>query len=206
MKKIAILTLLLLLATGAYAQIQMSAGGGFFTDMSFFNGYKVDDVNVGWRNIGSSVFVFFDAEYAELGAGFGYGMMSRVVKRSDTPVTDIPDFGDLYMLDLSLLLKYPFKFEAASLFPLAGISYKGVLFGKIPGTKHLPYDNNKFNQFGFLAGLGFDHNFGNTMYFRIEGLFHFRFPMDFVDENLPSDAHITNGVGGRIKVGLGYRF
>jgi outer membrane protein W len=156
--------------------------------------------------LGSSAYIFLDAAYAELGIGFGYGMMSKVVKRSAAPITDKPDFGDLWQLDLSVLGKYPFKLGAFSPFPLLGVSYKCVLFSKEPITGSMPYENKKFNQFGILAGIGFDHDLVNSLYLRAEALFHFRFPMEFVIQNLQSDAFATFGYGGRIKVGIGYKF
>ena len=206
MKKISILILFALMTTGVFAQFQISAGGGIFMDMSFFNGYTIGDINVGYRNLGCSAFIFLDAVYAELGIGFGYGMMSKVVKRSPVPIEGKPDFGDLWQLDLSVMGKYPFELGPVTLFPLFGASYKCVLFGKEPGTASLPHKNKEFNQFGLLAGIGLDHDLIESLYLRAELLFHLRFPMEFVRQNLPPGASATNGAGGRFKVGIGYRF
>jgi hypothetical protein len=202
LKKAVIILLLALSSAGAFAQLPMSAGGGVFMDMSFFNGYKLGDINLGYRNLGCSGYGFFDVRYAELGIGFGYGLMSKVVKKGVRE--DTPNFGDLMQLDLSVLAKYPFDFGSLAIFPLFGVSYKCVLYAKEPTGSPMP-KKKELNQLGLLGGIGLDYDFNDTLYFRTEGLFHFRFPMKFVKDNLPSGASITSGSGGRIKVCIGYR-
>jgi hypothetical protein len=200
LKKTVIALLLALMTTGAFAQLSM--GGGVFMDMSFFNGYKLGNINLGYRNLGCSAYGFFDATYAELGIGFGYGLMSKVVKRGVRE--DTPNFGDLMQLDLSVLAKYPFDFGSLEIFPLFGVSYKCVLYAKEPTGSPMP-KKRELNQLGLLGGVGLDYDFNDVLYFRTEGLFHFRFPMKFVKDNLPPNASITSGFGGRIKICIGYR-
>ena len=213
MKKIAILALLALVATGAFAQgFQMSAGGGAFFDYSFNNGisgsFSSVDSYLGIRNLSIGAYGFFDATYVEVGVGISYGSLSLGSEGWGSFVLAMlggsDDFGSAVQLDLTLLGKYPIDLGAFTIFPLLGVSYNMVLSHTIDGNSNdSPSD---LNQFGILAGAGLDFNLTDSLYLRGEALFHLRFASKFADDLSGSGWDTTLGMGPRIRVGVGYRF
>ena len=214
MKKIAILALLALVTTGAFAQIEMSAGGGLFLDYSANNGFNIDGgYFLGERIFSFGGFVFFDANYIEVDLGFSYG--SPTFYGKGTGFSSSSDGGSYTQVNLSLLGKYPMEMGIITFFPLIGIHYNWVLSWKDPSNGIVYTDQvGEYNsQFGILGGVGLDYNLTDALYLRGEALFHLRFPMkgwkelakEFEETNFfKTDA--TLGVGPQIKVALGYRF
>ena len=210
MKKIAILALLALVATGAFAQgFQMSAGGGAFFDYNFNNGVSgPSDIYFGLRNLSIGAYGFFDATYVEVGVGIAYGSWSFAIDAGGAKISG-KDVGlddiSAVQLDLTLLGKYPIDLGAFTIFPLLGVSYNMVLSHTKDGNSNdSPSD---LNQFGLLAGAGLDFGLTDSLYLRGEVLFHLRFAskaMDDFSKLLGGDT--TLGMGPRVRVAVGYRF
>ena len=212
MKRISILVLLVLVATGAFAQeISMSAGGGLLFDYNGNNGIEVMSVYAGVRNLSFGAYGFFDATYVEASLYFAYGSLSD---NSDSIAIammggKIPD-GSLLQLGFELLGKYPFDLGGFTLFPLLGISYNlGLsLSGNMSKGSDAPSAMD-LSQFGFLLGAGLDYPFSNNLFLRSEILFHIRLATKAMKDNaddIGSGADATIGMGPRIKVGVGYKF
>ena len=208
MKKIAILLLFTLAATGAFAQLGKSFGGGLLMDYSANNGLRRGNAKTGYNNFSFGTFIFIDATYAEIDVGFAFGSLSEYAKGGGVVVTS--DAGNVIQFNFSVLGKYPVKLCEITIFPLFGISYNIVIYAKDEdGDKYTDWliDNNSdFNQFGFLTGIGLDYDIIASLYFRAEALFHLRLPMKYWKDTATSSFNKTLGVGPQIKVTLGYKF
>ena len=183
-------------------QNRYGVGGGGIWDWSVNNGVRTALANNnerydGVRNTLLGLFFFYDTKYFEVDLSFGHTFV--------TGVTDLPNSKTTYSVDgefqigTSVLGKYPFDMNIfdfpVTLFPLGGLSITTFL-------------GNEFSiQLGFLAGLGFDYFFTDSLFLRAETMFHFRLPPDdgivMFFENGPIP---TFGMGPRVKVGVGYNF
>ena len=73
MKKYLLVLVIFALATGAFAQVSLSAGGGLIFDWSFNNGIKNGGDKLGMQILSIGGFGFFDATYVEADLYFAYG-------------------------------------------------------------------------------------------------------------------------------------
>ena len=201
-KSISILVLLAFVAVGAFAQLEMSVGGGIVGDISRGNGAKWDpwfDVSVSNTSFGG--FLFFDATYAVVDVSFAYGRLTQKYK--------IPFFGtgetdaSALQLGFGLLGKYPIEIAGTTFFPLLGINYNLVLSMTEDGKS--VDDAGDFSQFGILAGLGYDQNLSDNLYVRLEALYQIRFPSKFANDMAQGNIETTFGMGTRGKIAIGYR-
>jgi len=212
-KRIGLVVVFALVAAGAFAQIQTSAGGGLLFDwnkssMDFGSGMGADYKN----NTIFGVFGFFDATYAEANMAF---VLGKVL----IPTSWMGDvvLGSAWQLNFTLLGKYPFELGRVTLFPLAGFSYNMVLSLAGSGNNQPAYHVSApkdLNQFGFLGGVGLDFLFGEHLFIRGEAMIQLRlasqFQKDFADKMAAEQGwkkeDVFPGVGGVFKVGVGYRF
>ena len=206
MKKIAILALLALVATGAFAQARVSLGGGLLMDYSANNGVLGSNFFSGERIFSIGGFVFFDATYIEVDLGISYGSVTFYHKEVNSLHTE--DGGSYEQLNLALLVKYPFEMGKITLFPLFGIHYNRILSAKLPDDTKWVDAEELCSQFGILAGLGLDYHFTDAFFLRSEVLLHLRFPMKFYKDEADEwyDLTATVGAGPQIKIAVGYRF
>ena len=184
-KSISILVLLALVASGAFAQaFSLSAGGGVQFDLGVPTSDYLDGVDM---FIGGHV--FFDATYAELGAGVGYYRL-----------TDPELYGAA--LRFSLLGKYPFDLGGFSLFPLLGIRFSVPLNMSYDGNSVDEFEVGDYVRFGFQVGAGADFPLGRSVFMRTSLLFN-------LDLFAPGEDPFDDGLyslGPTVKVGVGYRF
>jgi len=222
-KLVLVLVLAALVAGGAFAQFQMSVGGGGIFDMSLNNGYKVTlgayESGQTYNNVSFGGFVFFDITYAEIEVDYLYGSMDYFDKDGNK----IGGYaGTFNQIGLGLLGKYPIDLGALTLFPLIGINYNMVMtytrgsidYKNIVGVDGYVYSISKYySQFGILAGIGFDIGITEQIFIRAEALFHLRLPAketniykDYAEKYTPSaDFTTLPGIGPRIKIGVGYK-
>jgi len=214
-KSIIILVLLVFLATGVFAQaFSVSAGAGGLLDWSFNNGAEAkigkDVYYFGLRNMSFGGFLFFDATFVELNAGFTYGLLKLIVE--DPSGSDSGDAGNLLQAGASILGKYPLNFGVVTFFPLLGASYNVVLVAKDEnGNKY--YDTitdtyKNFSQLGLLGGAGFDFVITGSIFLRVEALYQIRFATKFMSDLFDGDPdfYTTLGMGPIVKAGVGYKF
>ena len=222
MKKIIVLlALIALFATGAFAQISFSAGGGALFDWSFRNGYKFEDSwgifddldgfglydYQGLQIMSFGGFGFFDAKYAEADIHLAYGNVRSKWKYDGDSGTF--KAGHALQLGISALGKFPISLKGPiTIFPLLGVDYNMVLAAWDPdGNKDEEKTIKWYSQFGFLAGAGLDFNLTNRLFLRGEALLHLRLPMKaWKDSEIIPGVTATLGMGPRIKAGVGFRF
>jgi len=219
-KLVLVLVLAALVAGGAFAQIEMSVGGGGILDMSFGNGIKDKDNTYGNNNTSFGGFVFFDITYAQIEVDYLYGSLEQTfngVKVSGWK-------GTFNQFGIGLLGKYPIDLGAVTLFPLIGINYNMVMSYEQNGVKYTGYWANSvdgyklykiseyFSQLGILAGLGFDIGITEQIFIRAEALFQLRLPnkgmkdrAEYWDKVYNDTNTTTLGLGPRIKIGVGYK-
>jgi opacity protein-like surface antigen len=220
-----IFALIAITATGAFAQISFSAGGGVLMDMSFGNGTKVDikmpyveqSGTSGMRNISFGPYLFFDATFAEAALYLSFGSLTPTYEgESGDESLFATQFG------FTLLGKYPIDLGTITVFPLLGISYNIPLSISYKGESM--DDPTDYSQFGLLVGGGLDYNLNSNLYIRGQLMLQMRFASkvtsDRVDEaekykkEMESygmkvdkyDVSTTLGFGPVIRIGIGYRF
>jgi hypothetical protein len=180
MKKcISVLVLAALVATGAFAQIALSAGGGGYFDLGIPLEDGVDD-----NLLTFGAFGFFDATYAEVDVAFGYGIQDKFTNLG---------------LEFSLLGKYPFAVGPVTLFPLLGIKYNLCLSASYDGDS-IDDAGDYYNHLGFQAGVGVDYPLSGALFLRGELLFN----LDLQPKEGGDDTFAS--LGPRLKIGVGYSF
>jgi len=197
MKKGFVLVLVFaLLATGAFAQFTMSAGGGLRFNPSFNNGFEgkmsiplisyAMDVSSHWTDIGIGAFAFLDATYAEFNIYLGYNRMTggggggaRADQANINNSVSVSGSGNGMDLGFTLLGKYPFHpSKKISLFPLLGVEYNLAL----SRGANVKDTVKNYSQLGFLGGLGLDFGFNDRVFLRAEAMFQLRLPPKVVND------------------------
>ena len=217
-KGIAILILIVLTATGVFAQgFSVSAGGGGLFDWNFNNGVQGKwGSNIeyeGYRNMSFGGFVFVDFTYAELNLGFTYGLLTFVREQTGKSPAGKP-MGTMLAPGASLLLKIPLNFGKMTLFPLLGAGYYAVIIAKDDDgndiSDSLTDTLKELSQICILGGAGFDMFLAGSLFMRVEALYQVRLSsktiVDSADANTDPDAMPTIGRGPQVKIGVGYRF
>jgi len=210
-KRISILVLLAFVAAGAFAQ--GSIGGGLLFDYSGNNGVSTSipsfgDLYSGYRMTSFGGFIFYDYTYVEATVSFAYGSITTVMDVLGTSATE--DGGSATQLGFTLLGKYPIKLGSITFFPLLGINYNMVVSASDADGNSID-DAMDLSQFGIQTGVGLDFNLTESLYFRAEGLFQFRFANKWQDTGVDSykalglDAKTTLGMGPVFKVAIGYK-
>lgn len=219
-KTVLILILLVFIISGAFAQtFSISVGGGGLFDWSFNNGLETklgsDTFYFGYRNMSVGAYIFGDFTYAELAAGFAYGIMKGVI---DIPgFSDVSKAGSMLQVNANLLLKYPLQFGKVTFFPLLGASYNMVLVSKDDnGDKYsdkMSETIKNLSQIGILGGAGVDLFLTSSLFLRFETFYHLRLAdkdtkdsVDAFETLFGGNAYATLGRGSLVKLGVGYKF
>ena len=222
MKKLGlVLVLVAIAAGGAFAQFDMSVGGGGIFDLSMGNGMTASGggqkLEYELNNTSFGGFVFFDITYAEIEVDYLYGTTETVVDGKTAKGNE----GVFNQVGIGVLGKYPISLGAATLFPMIGINYNMVMsyeldgkeYKKVLGNDGKSYEISEyFSQLGILAGLGLDFGLTDQMFLRAEALFHIRLPnkdqetaVDYYNKFPGVSAESTLGMGARVKIGIGYK-
>jgi len=218
MKKLLLVLVLAIIATGG-AFAQLSIGGGLLFDYSLGNGQdgtiygSGDSFKVDRNNMSVGGFVFFDAQYVELGISFAYGQIDNILSMGGQETLYL---GNLMQLGFDVIGKYPIPLGKVSLFPMLGLGYNFVLSADMEmsdGTEIKFVEDNKpaeWSQFGLLAGVGADFSLTESLFIRAEALVNIRLPpkrfIDAMDNPGYGSIGNTIGIGPRIKLGIGYKF
>lgn len=149
MKKIIAVLLVLVVAVSATFALDfdMSAGVGAVFDVGFVSADGFDDSSTSFGVKG-----FFDVTYAEVSA---------------TYLITEEDAGNV--LDLSLMLKYPFDMSSFKIFPMVGVAYQ----------KNMDYDF--LDAIAIKAGVGADIDFMENLYIRPSAIFGYQVSSDYLD-------------------------
>ena len=164
MKKKIILALLMaaLLAGGAFAQFNMSAGlgGNFGMHMTSYS-HPDYDINNPKPIIGGGFYGFYDATYAMAKAGMFIGGQAE----RDTSVI-------LTFFSLGLLGKYPIDLGSFTLFPMVGFEYNLFMSAKMSAEgESLKFSRSDMGDDApdmliLQAGVGADFNITDNIYLR----------------------------------------
>jgi len=179
------------------ADLQLGFGGGFNYQGTYDMKYQKTQKSA-WGIVNDnqfSVFVFFDATYAEADVSFSYGAYTLGFEGFDKTYS-----GDEFNVELSLLGKYPFPLGDSKfkLFPLIGLSGKFYLGGKVDLSSE-EIERMDTGGLGFLGGIGADFDLTDRLYLRLEAMYGVRLWW-YSDE----DYAQTPGHGPRLKLGVGY--
>jgi len=215
-KGLLVLVIAALVAGGAFAQIQMSAGAGMAVNFGRLGGMSISDPKTSsmFNHVGFGGFLFFDATYAELSLGFGGGGVNQIDKSDGK--TDKEKWGSVTTMDIGLLGKYPISLGSVSVAPLLGFAYNIVVGMKDKDGKKIEDGVNKsdFNTFRLQAGVGTDISINENLYVRIQGLGHYRFASKFAKDlatlsklgGYGDKVKANGGFGGTVTAAVGYKF
>jgi hypothetical protein len=199
-KVLLVMVLAAIVAGGAFA-LDMSAGGGAFYAGDLGGGIKGGGLTLKMPSNFFGVYGFFDATYAEVSAGLGFGSTHQ-------------DFYGLTSVNISLtslnfglLGKYPINInDKMTLFPAAGIEYSMVLSAKAGGAS---YSNaGDFSALWIKFGGGLDYSLTDKLFLRGTLLYGIRMA-NKVEKAMADgyDGVSTNlGHGPTLKVAVGYKF
>lgn len=162
MKKILVGGLMLLLAVGAFAQIDLTAGAGAGYELLRSSTVYDSDATGGKGSIRSTsnlltFGLFTDATYARFDADFGLLVGEQSVQGTDN-YDNIDDSVDntLNKINLSLLGKYPFEVGPATAWAGAGLGYDIVTTYEDENGNDLLDAQDAWNDLYILVGAGAD--------------------------------------------------
>jgi hypothetical protein len=196
---------------------RMSAGAGGFFSSDFGGGIIWTDAKqqIAMPCNGGGAFLFFDAQYAEISAGFAMGG-GKWESGNVTNADELPELSRI-SLNFGAFGKYPIDLGTISIFPLLGIDYEYAVTAKFTrqDSKELPLDgkNGRPENAGAMSALwvkiggGVDYNFSENMYIRASVLYGIRTPNKFESDNAGREnAETKTGHGVTARVGAGVRF
>jgi hypothetical protein len=200
---------------------RMSAGAGGFFVGDFGGGIIWNDAaqQVAMPYSGGGAFLFFDAVYAEVSAGFAIGGGKWESDNTDNP--DLLLEMSRISLTFGLFGKYPIEAgPVVTIFPLVGIDYELAMTAKFtrPDGSEIPMDgrNGRAGSAGDLSALwvkfggGVDFALNDNMYLRASLLYGIRTANKFETDNVGLDkdvnAQARMGHGVSVRVGAGVRF
>jgi hypothetical protein len=218
MKKLLALLVVLLLATGAFAQdINISAGAEIDYNYLLI-GLGTDPVDDTIVFNALSIGAYVDITYVSIGVSyiFSIGDPTGAVYVDGTKddaasdaLTSTIEKTSISYLAITALGKYPFDVGGVTIFPMLGLEYILNLSLEQDGNdlKDTMTDEEKdsLNDLFILGGVGADFNITESIYARVLALFAFNLTPD-------SPESIAGGVenewGWIIKAGvaIGYRF
>ena len=197
------------------SRIRISAGAGGFIPGGLGGGMtwgNREQVAMPYTGVGA--YLFFDAMYAEVFAGYstGGGNWESV----NTDPNDLPDMQRTY-LHFDLFVKYPFGAGAVKFFPLMGIGYELSTSGKLqfPDGEHYVFNgkngrlsSNALSAMWVRLGGGLDFDIGRGVYLRSEFLYGMRTANAYENDVAAStgDGWTMPGHGFTLKIGIGMRF
>ena len=214
-KGLMVLVIAALVAGGAFAQVQMSAGGGLVFNGGRLGGVSSDKDFMGENHIGFGGFLFFDATYAELSLGFTGGPTNAVVVFDGDKETE--KSGSMTGLDIGLLGRYPIEVGSLTVAPLLGLAYNLVIGMKDADGEKIESDGDfkvsDSSNLRLQLGVGTDLSINDNLYVRIQGLGHYRLPSKsytdsakFMKDLGDDKAKAAGGLGGTFTLALGYKF
>jgi hypothetical protein len=191
-------------------------GGAFFAaDLGGGLAWESSGEALAMPYYGGGAYLFFDATYAEVFAGFSTGGGKWESPASTTPdsLTDMPRS----YINIGVFAKYPIDAGSINFFPLAGIDYDASISGKrkYAGGKEVELDYAT-SAVWLKLGAGADFALGNSAYIRVELLYGWRTANEY--ENEMRNRYITEynsnadnvktrqGNGPDLKAGFGVRF
>jgi len=244
-------------------QFSLSAGGKMFYNGMFdietgrsssvYNDYTYSYPNYSYSNPNSNnvlynnafgIAAFVDATYLELGFDFMFGSFKPYKSDNDSSSSGYSyssSYGDstsAYEVDsthfgLSILLKYPFKMQSVSVFPLVGIDCQWFISGKEyrASIKRSDLKNSSgnsveeltsiysgnstgltstrketwFDIITVVAGAGLDYIISDNFYLRSEVTLNFKLPGSREDY-LDNQGSGLFSLGPRASIGVGYKF
>ena len=196
-----VLVLAALVAGGAFAQFQMSAGFGMGVFPILGGGLDYTGKKTEFPMLAVDLYGFFDATLAEASIGLVLGL---------------PPKSETFGISFSLIGKYPLRLnQSITFFPAVGIDYQSVFAGYVSGTGEKigssinseEPENSENSALWFKFGAGLDYNINYDMYLRLTALYGVRLPNKFEQDRIDtSGATYVLGHGITIKLGLGFRF
>jgi TolB-like protein len=197
--------------------MKLSAGSGLFFTDGFGGGIKwTSDEAVAMPYSGGGIYIFLDATYAEVFAG--YTMTSGTWESSAATNEIIPDMKCSY-LNIGVLAKYPFTVGNIKLFPLLGIDYEAAVSGKLEFTtlgQEYEFDGmddryaaKVLTNFWVKFGGGVEFNITESLYLRGELLYGVRTANDFEKNGAifnSNDGTPMTGQGVSLRAGVGFNF
>jgi opacity protein-like surface antigen len=217
MKKLLALLVVLLLATGAFAQdINISAGATvnyIFWDAGALDAAPPNDVEENWSFI--SIGAFVDVTYAMFSVSYAFSLGGPNVilsvdgtkddAASEANTTNAEKYAAGYLV-ITALGKYPIDVGGVTIFPMLGVEYQLNLSLTDDGNDQkdgfTDDQNASLNDFYILGGLGADFNVAENIYIRAMVLYAY---------NLTPDTPFTAGGdftewGWNIKGGISVGF
>jgi formylglycine-generating enzyme required for sulfatase activity len=167
---------------------------------------------------GGGAYLFADAVYAEVFAGYSGGGGKWKCRDAEN-ANGLPQMSRSY-LNVGALLKFPVYMSAGSgvsnIFPLAGIDYEASVSGKIEhangnvyefGKKERRHAATALSALWLKFGFGFNVDLIQNVYLRSEILYGFRTANAFEksDAGLSSGAEPRQGHGLTCRVGAGVK-
>ena len=197
MKKCIIISvLLMIMVTGAFAQSEMSIGGGFQFDL----GIPTLDPPPGIKKILHPLygaFGFIDTGNLEIDAALSYCP-------SKEPAFPVQGRASYLRLSFALLGKYPMEMDGFTLFPLFGGRLRMTLAQSDPWGNKIDFDIEDTLGLSLQLGGGLDFPLSYELFIRAEALLS----LDLVTLKAIRDDNydkLINRIGPTIKVGIGYR-
>ena len=212
-KLLAALAVSALVTGGAFAQVQLSAGGGFVFDGGRTSGMSMDavDVSAHETRLGFGGFAFLDATFAELSVGFMGGPMSYTATGLGVSYTE--DGFSFTALDFTLLGRFPIAVGGGNITvaPLLGIGYNLVLGATYEGNDVFEGSDDSasdLSNFRILLGVGADFDINDNLFFRAQALGRYSFANSMTRDEVSGvdGLNATGGFGATIRLSVGFRF
>jgi hypothetical protein len=221
MKKLIFIVILVLLAAGAFSQINMSAGAQLGFGMLNM-GYKgeVDEDNYAQLSQTDTIMgfgAFFDATYVRLALEYamsiGFSGKTKIViggSESEDKYnrSDLDDYS-WSMLNILLLGKYPIALGNFTIWPAAGILYSMTLSADFDNDGEADdLSDYDINDLYLSVGAGADIDITSQIYVTITALFHWNLtpnPVKDWEETSGFDETYTGYIINAY-VGAGYKF
>jgi hypothetical protein len=187
-------------------------GGAFLTSdlgggLSWGNGEKI-----AMPYYGGGGYIFFDAAYAELFAG--YSMGGGYWKSADTKRSDSLPNMQRSCVNIGILAKYPIGAGRMKLFPLFGIDFEASISGERVYDYGKTIEMEKSTSALWArVGAGADVGVGEHVYLRLEALYGARIANDYEKDrkevesaNSILEVNTRLGHGPLGKIGVGVKF
>jgi len=208
-KSLLALFLVTLIMTGAFAQVQMSAGGGLSYTSAFDGGYKVSVPDYESEEnempyMGISIFGFFDIKFVELSFSYFFGEIN--FKKTGPQKGNSVDFN-IVSYNIGLLGKYPVQLgEKFTIFPAVG--FEGYIVESARSGSVSISDALDFSHLWIKFGAGFDISFNEKIFLRATALYGIRLPCKVEDDliALEKAALALTGIKATVDPIMGHGF
>ena len=212
------LVIITLAATGAFAQIKLSVGGGVSFSADFGGGVDISGYVSPYGNVSGSEILensgfgfygFLDIDYIEVSLSFVWGDGTATDSGN---LWEYPGSANYFFstMNIGVLGKYPIHMGRMIVFPALGIDYNMVSSMRFNGYE-MP-NSGDFTAMWIRFGGGFDYSINADLFIRGTLMYGVRLASKF-ENNLANAASnqglsssIIMGSGPIIRVGVGYRF